>query len=151
MLREVRSQALEAQLLLDVPQVSAIRLLASSTVRGDYPKFQSLADGSSNTLLYEVSLRPGDDRFAAVDISINDRSAYLPILGGVKEIRSLESQTATTLARFARWHNSSNSSESSLEELLKISADARVLLTKVTETRTRIALDHILIAAERKK
>lgn len=140
------SPQFDARLLLDAPNISSIKLVASSTVRGDQPELHTLPDGKSNALLYEVEIMPGEDRFAAVDLTVNDRSAYLPIMGGVRVESSLEFRTAVVLARFAKWH-----ADSASENLLEIEQTARTLLTEVTEDQARYTLDLILIFAEKVK
>ena len=142
------SPQIDARLILDAPHVSVIQLLASSTVRGKYPELHTLADGTSNVILYEITLIPSEKRFAAVDLTVNDRSAYLPIFGGLAEKNSPEFQTATILARFAKWYNSLDAASA---ELMEISTDARTLLTEVTDSQARAALDYVLITAEKHK
>lgn len=140
------SPQIDARLLLDAPNITSIKLVASSTVRGDQPELHTLPDGQSNALLYEVEIVPREDRFAAVDLTVNDRSAYLPIMGGVPSEFSSEFCTAVVLARFAKWYVDSAS-----ESLAEIEQAARALLTEVTEGQARYALDLILIFAEKTK
>lgn len=140
------SPQIDARLLLDAPNITSIKLVASSTVRGNQPEFHTLPDGQSNALLYEVEIEPREDRFAAVDLMVNDRSAYLPIMGGVPSESTSEFRIAVVLARFAKWHADSTS-----ENLFELEQAARILLTEVTEEQARYALDLILISVEKMK
>ncbi|MGC6582373.1 MAG: hypothetical protein ACON4K_08630 [Akkermansiaceae bacterium] len=140
------SPQVEARLLLDAPQVASIRLVASGMVRGNSSQRNSLEDGRSSAVLYELVLNESEGRFAAVDLTVNDRSAFLPVFKIQEEDVSFAFQTACVLARFGKWSGGGESSE-----LQEIANDARALLSEVSESTARFALDLILITAESRR
>lgn len=132
-----------AQLLLDAPRVASVKRVTSGTVRGQSTDRQSLTDGKSAVALYEVTLRHGEGRFAALDLTVNERSAFLPIFESNDVEASLDFQIASVLARFAMWSCDRQASDVQL-----IASDAQKLLAEVSGTSARYALDLIVVTAE---
>ena len=56
------SPQIDGRLLLDSPRVASIKLVASGLVRGKSKELQSLTDGRSSIVLYEVILNEGEGR-----------------------------------------------------------------------------------------
>lgn len=137
------SPQIDARLILEHPRVSSVRLVAGVEEEGVVSQWQSVPDGQSVAVLYEIGLNAGEGRFAAIDLTVNEQSAFLPIVdeGGDS---SLEFRVAGVLARFGKWTETQDR-----EVLMSLADEARELLERVSDASARYALDLILVTAEK--
>ncbi|MGJ8695117.1 MAG: hypothetical protein ACSHYF_02285 [Verrucomicrobiaceae bacterium] len=146
------SPRMKARLLMEGEQVESVGLVVSKSVRGDLADMQTLASSEATALLYEVELTGNEGRTGAIDLEVmgvngEEKNSYLPVMGSPVPVRATSAafQTAVTLARFAKWQNAGASDVGELEQVV---AGARNLLTVVEDSRTRYALDLILLTSE---
>ncbi|MFT6182364.1 MAG: hypothetical protein ACJAQT_005011 [Akkermansiaceae bacterium] len=93
-----------------------------------------------------MELLPGLEQVGSLNLEIEDEvPGYLPLSASPKEEGSIDFSTVSLLTEFARWGASESRETEILEGLAK---RAESLLGKVTDEKTRYALDMILLSKE---
>lgn len=141
---------LQADLDLDPARVKSARRIGA-TSDGLHPLDEETLTGSQS-VLYEIDLLPGETTIGSLDLELAGKdnsplSGYLPIASTPfpEDAVSNDFKTARTLAAFARWGAGETRD---VNQLTRIAASARDLLTEIRDEKVRYALDSILLAEE---
>lgn len=138
---------LKATLNFNPRRVKSSRLLGAAEADGSTTPQSGVMKGDQ-TFLYQVELLAGLEQVGSIGLEIEDEvPGYLPLSASPKEAGSVSSDFATVsvLTEFAKWGASESRETEVLQELAK---RAQILLGKVTDEKTRYALDMILLSEE---
>jgi hypothetical protein len=140
-----KEASLKATLNFNPERVKSSRLLGAAGFDGSTTPQSGVIKGDQ-TFLYQVELLPGLEQVGSLNLEIEDEvPGYLPLSASPKEEGSIDFSTVSLLTEFARWGASESRETEILEGLAK---RAESLLGKVTDEKTRYALDMILLSKE---